>query len=106
MKLIRNLIFFLVAIVMLALGALFAVQNQATVPVDLLVISLPERSIALWILLAFAVGGVLGMLMSVGIILRLRTALLAANRKLNRLSRNPAPAAVPVPAPAEGADGT
>ena len=36
----------------------------------------------------------------------LRTALLAANRKLNRLSRNPAPAAVPVPAPAEGADGT
>ena len=56
--------------------------------------------------LAFALGGVLGMLTSVGIILRLRTALLAANRKLNRLSRNPAPAAVPVPAPAEGADGT
>ena len=82
MKLIRNLLYFLLAVAMLALGAMFAVQNEATVPLDLLVVALPERSVALWVLLAFAAGGVLGMLTSLGVILKLRTGLMAANRKL------------------------
>ena len=98
MKLIRNIFYFLVAIAMLALGALFAVQNEATVPLDLLVVSLSERSVALWILLAFALGGALGMLTSLGMILRLRTALLAANRRLDKPSQTPAPV------PGEGTD--
>lgn len=85
MHFLRKLFYFLIAVAMLVLGALFAVQNEATVPLDLLVIALPERSIALWVLLAFAVGGVLGLLTSLGIILRQRTALAAANRKLAKL---------------------
>jgi uncharacterized membrane protein YciS (DUF1049 family) len=84
MKLISLLIYVCVALAMLALGAMFAVQNEATVPLDLLVVYLPERSVALWVLLAFALGGVIGMLTSLGLVLRLRTALLAANRKLHK----------------------
>ena len=83
MRFLRNLLTFVVLCGVLALGMLFAVQNTAQVPLDLLVIYLPERSVALWVLLAFAVGGVIGMLTSVGLMLRLRTALLQANRRLN-----------------------
>ena len=97
MKLLRNISVFVIALAMLVLGALFAVQNDAPVPLDLLVVSLPPRSIALWVLLAFALGGVLGMLTLLGINLRLRTALHTANRKLAR-----ALDAESVPAAAEG----
>ena len=69
---------------MLALGALFAVQNDATVPLDLLVVYLPARSVALWVLLALALGGILGLLTSLGIVLRLRARLGAAQRELKR----------------------
>ncbi len=84
MQFLRNLFYFLIAIAMLGLGALFAVQNEATVPLDLLVVLLPERSVALWVLLAFALGGVTGLLTSLGIILRQRTALAAARRKIDK----------------------
>lgn len=85
MQFLRKLFYFLIAVAMLVLGALFAVQNEATVPLDLLVVHLPERSIALWVLLAFAAGGVIGLLTSLGIILRQRTALGAAHRKLAKM---------------------
>ena len=86
MEFARKLLYLLIAVAMVLLGALFAVQNDNAVPLDLLVVSLPERSIALWVLLAFAAGGLLGLLTSLGIILRLRTRLLAANRKLAKLA--------------------
>ncbi len=85
MQFLRNLFYFLIAVAMLALGALFAVQNEAAVPLDLLVVYLPERSVALWVLLAFAVGGVAGLLASLGIILRQRSALASAHRKLGKV---------------------
>ena len=96
MNLLKNVLYFLLALGMLALGALFAVQNEARVPLDLLVVYLPERSVALWVLLAFAAGGIAGLLTSLGIILRLRTALAVANRKLNKAAL--APTTEPVPA--------
>ncbi|MEE4191829.1 MAG: LapA family protein [Halieaceae bacterium] len=104
MQYLRNLFYFLIAVAMLALGALFAVQNEATVPLDLLVVYLPERSVALWVLLAFAVGGVAGLLASLGIILRQRTALASARRKLDKLraqaSQDSSPKSTPAPEPA------
>ena len=103
MQFLRNLFYFFIAVAMLGLGALFAVQNEATVPLDLLVVLLPERSVALWVLLAFALGGGTGLLTSLGIILRQRTALAAANRRVEKartaVARDTAPPA-PKPEPA------
>ncbi len=45
-----------------ALGGLFTVQNTEKVPLDLLVVQLPPQAIAIWILLAMAVGVSLGLL--------------------------------------------
>ena len=98
MNFLRNLVYFLVVIAMLVLGVLFAVQNTVAVPLDLLVITLAERSLALWVLLAFAVGGVIGMLTSLGMVLRLRTELMGARRKLAKLDAAAAAPEVETPA--------
>ena len=84
MKLLRNLLYIAIVVAMAAVGVLFALQNEMPVPLDLLVVSFAPRSLALWLLIAFALGGVLGMLMSSGMVLRTRTALASANRQLNR----------------------
>ena len=82
MKYFKTIVYFAGFAAVLLLGVSFGIQNTATVPLDLLVISLPEHSIALWVLLAFADGGIIGMLTSMGLVLRLRTALLRVNRQL------------------------
>ena len=82
MRFLRNLLTFLLLCGVLLVGMSFAVQNTVPVPLDLLFIQLAERSLALWVLLAFAVGGVIGMLTNIGLVLRLRASLMGANRRL------------------------
>ena len=98
MNLIKKTTYFLIVLAVLVLGALFAVQNTVAVPLDLLLIYLPARSVALWVLLAFAIGGVIGMLTSIGLVLRLRTALLRANRQLAKMPE-PSTPEPPTPEP-------
>lgn len=84
MKQLRTLVTILVVVATLASGVLFAVQNEVPVPLDLLIYTFSPRSLALWILLAFALGGVLGMFVSSVILVRTRAALGACKRQLNR----------------------
>ncbi|MCX2981173.1 LapA family protein [Halieaceae bacterium IMCC14734] len=83
MRLLVKILMFLLLCLVLMVGVLFAVQNPEPVPLNLLLVELPERSVALWVLLGFACGGIIGMLTSLGMILRLRTSLLRANRRLS-----------------------
>lgn len=83
---------YLLLALVLIYGVLFAIQNTAAVPLDLLIIKLPERSLALWVLLAFAVGGILGLVLGslalLGLkrqVARLRRQLDKANRELDKL---------------------
>lgn len=84
MKVLRTLVYLLVLLATTAGGVLFALQNSQPVPLDLLVYQFAERSLALWVLAALGVGGVLGLLASGLIILRLRTRLGVARRNLER----------------------
>lgn len=68
---------------MAAVGVLFALQNADPVPLDILVMTLPPRSVALWVLGALAIGGVLGFMMSSFAVLRLRARLMTARRQMN-----------------------
>ena len=70
-----------VVLVMLALGVLFAIQNTVAVPLDLLFVVLPERSLALWLILALSFGVVLGLVVSWGIIFRIKKNILIARRQ-------------------------
>jgi putative membrane protein len=98
MSFIRKLLIILLVLATIAAGVLFALQNKAPVPLDLLVYAFPPRSVSLWVLCAFGLGGLLGMVASSGMMLRLRTSLRSANRQLKRARleldklQNPSPA--------------
>jgi len=82
MSFLRKLLGLAIALAMAALGVLFALQNADPVPLDVLVMTLPPRSLALWVLGALALGGVLGVLLSSFAVLRLRARLLATRRQM------------------------
>jgi putative membrane protein len=70
--------------VVLVYGVLFSVQNTAQVPLDLLFLQLPEMRLALWIVLAFMVGGLIGIAVSTVGLIRLKSDLVSMRRKLKR----------------------
>ena len=84
MKLLRNILIVIFLIIMLAIGVLVAVQNTELVPLDLLVYNFAPRSLAFWVLSALLLGGLLGVGASALIMLRLRLALSATKRQLDR----------------------
>lgn len=84
MSILRSLLMLVVVVAMAAAGALFALQNEATVPLDVLVYTFAPRSVALWVLAAFALGGIAGLLMASLLVLRLRARLRLLRRQLNR----------------------
>lgn len=84
MKILRAILYLLVLLATMAGGVLFALQNTQAVPLDVLVYQFAERSLALWVLAALGVGGLLGLLASSLIILRLRARLAVTRRNLER----------------------
>ena len=100
MKLLRKLLTLAIVLATVAVGVLFALQNKAPVPLDLLVYTFEPKSLALWILSALALGGLLGLFMSSAIVLRLRASLGSANRKLTKA--NAELVKLSKPAPDEG----
>jgi uncharacterized membrane protein YciS (DUF1049 family) len=83
-SILRSLLMLVVVVAMAAAGALFALQNEATVPLDVLVYTFAPRSVALWVLAAFALGGIAGLLMASLLVLRLRARLRLLRRQLNK----------------------
>lgn len=67
-------------------GALFALQNASAVPLDLLFIQLPERTLAVWLIAFFMVGALLGLAAGSYLLIRARARLASATRKIKRLS--------------------
>ena len=96
MKAFRKLITLVIVLATIAVGVLFALQNKAPVPLDLLVYTFDPKSLALWILASLALGGLLGMLASSAIVLRLRTSLASTNRKLTKANTELAKLSTPV----------
>ena len=84
MNLLRKLLTLLVVLSTIVIGVLFALQNTALVPLDVLVYSFEAKSVALWVLAGFAIGGILGMLTASGIVLRLRTSRRLTERQLTK----------------------
>ena len=82
MQLIRRGLMLITGIAAVALGGLFAMQNTEKVPLDLLFIQLPPQPLAIWILIATALGVLLG-LMSSALLLMGRSAEVRRLRKQN-----------------------
>lgn len=84
MGVIRKVLVFLLILAMVIVGVLFSLQNEVLVPLDALVYTFPERSLSLWVLCAFGLGGLFGMFASTGVMWRLRSQTRAAERELKR----------------------
>tara|TARA_R110002072_G_scaffold172731_2_gene327140 strand:- start:2687 stop:2995 length:309 start_codon:yes stop_codon:yes gene_type:complete len=84
MKQLRKLLTVIVILAMLAVSVLFALQNEAPVPLDILVYTFEPQSLAVWVLVAFALGGVVGMIVSSVILVRTRASLSACRKQLDK----------------------
>lgn len=84
MSVLRGLTGIVVVLAMAGVGVLFALQNDVAVPLDLLVYRFAPRSVALWVLTAFALGGLCGVLVASVVSLSLRTRMRLLNRQLTR----------------------
>ena len=84
MRLLFRIIMIVIILVVLCFAVLFVVQNNAVVPLDLLVLQLTEQRIALWVLLAFVLGGITGVLVSSVALIKLRGDLALQRRKFER----------------------
>jgi uncharacterized membrane protein YciS (DUF1049 family) len=82
MKFLRKILTILIVLATIGVGVLFALQNKVPVPLDLLVYTFEPRSLALWVLAAFALGGLLGMLISSVIMVRMQASLGSSKRQL------------------------
>ncbi|MDX1465767.1 MAG: LapA family protein [Halomonas sp.] len=80
MRWLKGLILAIILLAVLLIGILFAVNNQQTLPLNLIWIELPAASLSVWLLASLAVGVLLGMLAMSGVYLRLRTLLTRAQR--------------------------
>lgn len=74
-------IIFLLAV--LAYGLFFTLQNDAVAPLDLLFMRFDDQRIALWVLLAFTLGGLIGMAVSFIALWRLKSEQLMLKRKMS-----------------------
>ena len=84
MRWFKRLALGLITLVLLVVGACFALHNQYQVPLDLLWVTLPPASLALWLLLSLGIGVVIGILTMGGHCFRL-------HRRLTRLRRQTSP---------------
>jgi len=85
MGLLRKLLGAIVLLLAVIVGGLFTVQNTQPVPLDLLILQLDERPVALWILLAFGLGCFLGLITGTGLLIRLRARLSRSGRQMDKL---------------------
>lgn len=86
MAALRTLLSLVILLAMVATGALFTLQNTTVVPLDLLLVQLPGRTMSLWLLLALVLGVLLGFVAGGFLLLRQRAQLSVLRRQKERLA--------------------
>lgn len=82
MRFLKRLIVVLLMLLVILVGILFTLHNMTPVNIDLIFFTLPEASLSLWLLGAFALGGFAGILLSSVMLFSLKTRLYYLNKKV------------------------
>ncbi len=85
MRVLKTLLMVLAVFVLLLVGVLLTVNNQQQIALDLVLIQLPEASIARWLVLSFLCGAVLSFFVA-SMTLMVMKARLAQARRLAKQS--------------------
>lgn len=86
MKLVKRILTGLLLLVIAACTVLFALSNPSSVEVDFLAFSF-SASLAGFLIGAFVLGGLLGLLAGLGVLLRLKTSQLRTGRKIKQFEQ-------------------
>lgn len=86
MKLIKRLLTAIFLIVLIACAVVFALSNPTPVEVDFLAFQF-SASAAAWIIGAFILGGLFGLLAGIGVLLQLKATQLKSARKIKRFEQ-------------------
>lgn len=78
---------YVLIVLALVFGVLFSVQNTVRVPLDLLIIRLPEATVAAWVLWAFVIGGLVGVLISAIALFTMKSRVTLLLRRIDKLNR-------------------
>jgi len=84
---LKKIVLVLVLLVVALLGLFLSIDNPTPVTPTLLNLTLPEWSLAKWLIVAFAAGGVVGVIINAIAVIALRTRLGAARRKLAAVNK-------------------
>ena len=84
MRFLKSLLVVVVMLGVLAFGILFSIENDAQVPLNVLVAKLPEQSLSVWIMAAFAIGALFGLLVGTLSSVKARTEKHMTERKLDK----------------------
>ena len=84
---LRAVLTFSLVALSIFIGAVFATQNTLQVPLTLFVITLPEQTMAVWLLAFLVMGLAMGSLISSIVVLRQHAGLAALRRENTRLKQ-------------------
>ena len=87
MRLIKTLLVVLLVLAVFFVGIMFTIHNSTEVMIDLVFIQLPSANLALSLIITFAAGTLIGLLLSSLIIFALKTRLGSAKRKINNTQK-------------------
>ncbi len=82
MRWLKTLLVGVLCIVVVFVGMQFTFHNTDKVAIDLVFMQLPEMSLSLWLIAAFGLGGLMGVVLSVGTVVLLRTRLGSVRRRM------------------------
>lgn len=87
MKWIKGLLTLVTILLVFLWGILFASENVQPIALDLVIWQLPALRVSIWVVGGFAIGGILGLLMGLGMIARLKAQKLKVSRDLARCQK-------------------
>lgn len=82
MSWLKNLITIVLGLIVIGIGILFTIHNTDQVAIDLVFFQLPEASLSLWLIAAFVLGALSGVMISLLAIMSLKTRLHSSRRKV------------------------
>lgn len=87
MRILKAILLFIIAVLVFMVSLAFITHNQTPVTVDLLLIRLPEATLAIWLISFFVLGGLVGLIVSSLLILREKQARIRVEKRLRTTSK-------------------
>lgn len=84
MKWAKRILTALILIVVFYWAVLFRVENTSEIPLSLVFVSLPQASLSVWMVMAFAFGVILSLVISILLTAKHKTQLLIVKRQLEQ----------------------